>query len=263
VSDLDGMAGLTAALAKAQAAFPTIVREKEVDSRSYKFKYAPLDVVLAAVRGPLSANGLAISQLLDGDDIVTLLLHEGGGRLEGRVPLPYKSGDTIQALGSAITYMRRYAIQAILGIAAEEDDDGDRASKAGNKLTDGKAAPEPSVQEIAGGLIGVVSIGRSAPVDGEIRPTPDGPAVGFVLGEGAAKVQVVARGDLAQKLAPVLPSIVGRRVQVYGPITVETMRVGKFDRKFPRLGLAQIKTEDWVMPRVEAESTPLFPDEAA
>jgi hypothetical protein len=252
----DGLGPLAAALSKAQAAFPAILREKEVPTRSYTFKYAPLDVVLAAVREPLSKNGLAIAQILDGDDLVTLLLHEGGGRLEGRAPLPYKNGDTIQALGSAITYMRRYALQAILGIAAEEDDDGDRASKAKPR---GEPEPEPSVRESAGGLLGIVSLGKSAPVDGELRETPDGWSVGFVLGEGRERVQVVARGDWAQSLAPLLPTIVGQRVQVYGPVSVETMRVGKFDRTFSRLGLVQIKTDDWTMPPAKDAET-LFPD---
>jgi hypothetical protein len=251
----DGLGPLAAALSKAQAAFPAIVREKEVDSRAYTFKYAPLDAVLAAVREPLSQNGLAIAQILDGDDLVTLLLHEGGGRLEGRAPLPYKNGDTIQALGSAITYMRRYALQAILGIAAEEDDDGDRASKAKPRS---EPEPEPSVRESEGGLLGIVSLGKSAPVDGELRETPDGWSVGFVLGEGREKVQVVKTGDWAQSLAPLLPTIVGQRVQVYGPVSVETMRVGKFDRTFSRLGLVQIKTDDWTMP--PAASPPLWPN---
>jgi hypothetical protein len=252
-----GLGPLAAALSKAQAAFPQILRDKEVDSRSYKFKYAPLDAVLAAVREPLSQNGLAIAQILDGDDLVTLLLHEGGGRLEGRAPLPYKNGDTIQALGSAITYMRRYALQAILGIAAEEDDDGDRASKAKPR---GEPEPEPSVRQSEGGLLGIASLGKTAPVDGELRETPEGWSVGFVLGEGRERVQVVARGDWAQSLAPLLPTIVGQRVQVYGPVSVETMRVGKFDRTFSRLGLVHIKTDDWSLRA--PETAPLFPDEA-
>jgi hypothetical protein len=260
----DGLGPLAAALSKAQAAFPAILREKEVDSRAYTFKYAPLDAVLAAVREPLSQNGLAIAQILDGDDLVTLLLHEGGGRLEGRAPLPYKNGDTIQALGSAITYMRRYALQAILGIAAEEDDDGDRASKAGSKTAKSvEDVPEPSVRESEGGLIGIASLGKTAPVDGELRQTSDGPSIGFVLGEGREKVQVVARGSLAESLAPVLPLVLGQRVQVYGPVTQETLPPTKsgYVHKFLRVGLVQIKTDDWTMPPAKDAET-LFPDEA-
>ena len=130
----ENLGPLAAALAKAQAEFPPIIRDKEVDSRSYKFKYAPLDKIIEAVRPALSKNGLAITQLLDGQDLVTMLLHESGGFLMGSVPLSHEG--TVQQFGSAITYLRRYALQALLGIAAEEDDDGDAAAKAPPRRVD-------------------------------------------------------------------------------------------------------------------------------
>ena len=122
---------LALALAKAQAAFPAIARDRTVKVQtrtggSYTFNYAPLDTILAAVRGPLAANELAISQLIDGTDLVTMLLHSSGASLSGRAGLPQNG--TVQELGSAITYLRRYSLQAILGIASEEDDDGNAAS---------------------------------------------------------------------------------------------------------------------------------------
>lgn len=123
----DDLGPLAAALAKAQSEFPAIVRDKEVDSRAYKFKYADLSAVISAVRPALAKNGLAFAQLLDGDDLVTMLLHESGAVLSGRVALPREG--TVQQLGSAITYLRRYALQAVLGVAAEEDDDGESAAK--------------------------------------------------------------------------------------------------------------------------------------
>ena len=129
------------------------------------------------------------------------------------------------------------------------------------KADDGKNAAEPSVRESEGGLIGVASLGKAAPVDGELRETPAGWSVGFVIGEGREKVQVVAIGEWAQSLAAMIPAIIGQRVQVYGPVTQETMRVGNYDRKFLRLGLVQIKTDDWTMPAPQAETVPLFPDE--
>jgi hypothetical protein len=120
----------------------------------------------------------------------------------------------------------------------------------------------PSVEEKEGGLIGIASLGRSAPVDGELRETPTGMSIGFVLGEGREKVQVVAHGDLASIIAPLFKDFLGQRVQVYGPVTMETMRVGNFDRKFPRLALIQIKTTEFVLPaKAEAVPEPLFPDE--
>jgi hypothetical protein len=121
---------LAAALAKAQTQFATVTRDKTVTVQtktggSYKFSYAPLDTILGAVRGPLSENGLALVQMLDDGALETTLIHESGASLTGRIALPNSSD--IQGLGSAITYLRRYAIQAMLGIAAEEDDDGNHA----------------------------------------------------------------------------------------------------------------------------------------
>lgn len=156
---------LAGALARAQAAFPTIPRDREVTvtsrktGTSYKFKYAPLDTILAAVRKPLSDNGLALSQLLDGPDLVTLLMHESGETLSGRMPLP--PHEDVQGLGSAITYLRRYAIQALLGIAAEEDDDGNGA--AGNKA---KVTPRPPQSPRP--LRPVAAVAESGPSEADI-----------------------------------------------------------------------------------------------
>lgn len=140
---------LAAALAKAQTAFPTVTRSKTVRVQTktggaYTFSYAPLDVIIDAVRKPLADNGLAIAQLIDRDELVTMLLHESGAALTGRAALP--NSIDVQAFGSAITYLRRYAIQALLGIAAEEDDDGNHS--AGNaaenapRATGKPAAPQ-------------------------------------------------------------------------------------------------------------------------
>ena len=120
--------------------------------------------------------------------------------------------------------------------------------------------PEPSVRESEGGLIGVASLGKP-PVDGELRETPEGWALGFVLGEGRERVQIVARGDLAEALAVVLPTFMGQRVQCYGPVTQESMVVKGRDVKFLRMALVQIKTDEWTLP-ARPDTIPLFPDEA-
>lgn len=140
-----GMGALASALSKAQAAYPAIPRDREVEVQTrtggkYKFKYAPLDTILNAVRGPLSENGLAVTQLIDGQELVTMLLHESGASLTSKMALPHGDG-TAQALGSAITYLRRYSLQAMLGIAAEDDDDGKAGTAAGMTTT-----PRPQQQ---------------------------------------------------------------------------------------------------------------------
>lgn len=130
-------------------------------------------------------------------------------------------------------------------------------SKSGEAVAD----KPPTVEQTEGGLIGIASLGKSAPVDGERRDTPQGPSIGFVIGEGKDKVQVVAYGDLASALTTVLPDVIGQRVQVYGPVGMETMRVGTFDRRFPRVTLERIVAPDWTLPAVEATPEPLWTPE--
>jgi ERF superfamily len=122
---------LAAALAAAQGEFPSIPRNKEVKTGSYSFSYAPLDTILAACRPVLAKHQLALVQLLEhngnGPAIRTELRHASGGVIGASFPLP---GDpqSPQQLGSLLTYMRRYAISALLGIAGDEDDDGQQAA---------------------------------------------------------------------------------------------------------------------------------------
>jgi len=128
---LEAEAALSTALAKAQGEFPPIPRTAEVKTASYSFRYAPLDAILGAVRPVLSQNGLALVQLLDRDldgrpMLRTELRHAEGAQIGAGFPLP-KIPDTPQQLGSLLTYLRRYAIVAILGIAPDEDDDAQTA----------------------------------------------------------------------------------------------------------------------------------------
>lgn len=128
----ESITNLAAALAKAQAEFPAIPRDRtvEVTTRAggkYKFAYAPLDTIMEKIRPTLKANGLAFMQSLNGESLTTTLLHTSGEWLASD-PMPVRVADSgPQAFGSAITYARRYAITAMLGIVTEEDDDGNAA----------------------------------------------------------------------------------------------------------------------------------------
>jgi hypothetical protein len=116
-------------LVKAQSEFSVI--PKGADNPFFKSKYAALPDVVVAATPILSRNGLAISQLVtnvDGRDaLTTVLLHESGQFISSTAPLHLVKNDP-QAHGSAITYMRRYAYMAILGLVADEDEDGNAAS---------------------------------------------------------------------------------------------------------------------------------------
>jgi len=143
---------LAGALAKAQGAFESIGRTREVKvslktGGSYTFAYAPLDEVLRAVRPAMAANGLALVQTIadgaEGRTMTTTLIHESGEFIASTTTLPGQAS-TAQEFGSQVTYMRRYAIVSILGVVAEEDDDGNAA--AGNDWSSQRREPPASRQ---------------------------------------------------------------------------------------------------------------------
>jgi ERF superfamily protein len=129
-----GKTELIKALIAFQGSCPPVPFDKvgQVGPRTYG--YASLNAILSAVRGPLSAAGLGVTQAFDGNGcLVTTLHHVAGGSIESKMPLNLQ-GLTMQQAGSAITYSKRYALAALLLIGSEEDDDGDAATAARNGL---------------------------------------------------------------------------------------------------------------------------------
>jgi hypothetical protein len=236
---------LALSLSKAQAAFPPIVRDKEVAVRSYSYKYAPLDAILAAVREPLATNGLAIAQLLEGADLLTLLLHESGASLSARTPLPPWEG--VQQYGSMVTYIRRYALTAMLGIATEDDDDGEAAAKPrARRDTSGPArnTSGPVGQDAHGGMIGFASAGKGD-ADMHLRMTPTGHVLAFRLTEalgGTKGFKVLATNSLAEKLAAVADKIEGQRVTAWGSFSEEVFEKDGKTIPYRVLHLERIET---------------------
>lgn len=93
----------------------------------FKSKYAPLDAIIEATRPVLNKHGLAVMQqpvFADGAaGVETTILHKAGHSTSSVLMLPLKD-QSPQGVGSAITYARRYSLAAVLGIASEDDDDG-------------------------------------------------------------------------------------------------------------------------------------------
>ena len=122
----------------------------------FKSKYAPLSEVINTTKELMHKHGLSCLQSPSGDGehivITTLLMHSSGEWIEGE-PLVLKADKvTAQGAGSAITYGRRYALSAILGIASEEDDDANHAT--GNKPAeikqlDPKSSNKPEVNWVS------------------------------------------------------------------------------------------------------------------
>ena len=130
---------LAVALSKAQAAIENVSKDKQ----GYGYKYADLASCLAALKKPLADNGLSVSQLVNQDKdgkqlLVTLLIHESGQWLKSilcieSVIVKNKKGEvtgnSLQQLGAGLTYARRYALSAIVGLTQEDDDAQSVSSK--------------------------------------------------------------------------------------------------------------------------------------
>jgi len=126
-------ARIAAALAKFQADLPTVtkgqtaeVKSKDGDRLLYKYKYADLADLSAAVLPKLAAQGIAWTCPTVVDDAGRLILrgrliHSSGEQLDAVWPLPSTADSKV--LGGAVTYGRRYLLSTLTGVAAEEDND--------------------------------------------------------------------------------------------------------------------------------------------
>lgn len=124
---------LAGALVKAQSTLKPAIKDSV--NPFFDSKYADLAAVMDACREALTANGLAVSQHVDleGDavGVTTMLLHTSGQWLASRAAAKPAKVDP-QGVGSAVTYLRRYGLMAVVGIAVE-DDDGEAATGRGTK----------------------------------------------------------------------------------------------------------------------------------
>lgn len=125
---------LAVALAKAQSEMKNATLNKT--NPHFRSKYADLAGIRDAVTPALAKNGIAVTQCIEiyGEMTVvaTKLMHSSGEMIESRFPIMADVSKP-QAIGSAITYARRYSLSAICGISADEDDDGNAAQEAGGK----------------------------------------------------------------------------------------------------------------------------------
>lgn len=125
----ESIKAIAPALLKAQKAIKAAL--KDATNPHFKSKYADLSSVVDAVKGPLNDAGITFMQGVEdaenGVAVETMLLHESGEWLSSTIKIPASKQDA-QGYGSATTYARRYGLQAMCGVPAE-DDDGNAASK--------------------------------------------------------------------------------------------------------------------------------------
>ena len=118
-------------IAKALLLFHSKVQKiaKSEDNPFFKSKYADLPAVLESIQQPLQESGLCFVQFPEENSLTTLLMHAESGEYMQATYNLHAEKITPQGLGSAITYARRYALGAILGLNTDKDDDGNKASE--------------------------------------------------------------------------------------------------------------------------------------
>lgn len=130
------IAQIAAAIVGAQADMPRV--PKSAENPFFKSRYADLAGIIETAQPILAAHGLGVVQSADCDGDVaaveTMLLHTSGEWISSRTVLKPVKPDP-QGMGSAITYARRYAYMAIVGMASDDDD--------GNAASETKVRPSP------------------------------------------------------------------------------------------------------------------------
>jgi len=115
-------------LFKSLAAFQQEVPVIHKGTQGYGYSYADLPKIFEVINPLLQKHGLGFTQLINGQQIVTVLFHsESGEQIDSQTDIPQgvqlKGMNDFQVLGSAITYLRRYALSSILGIVTDKDVD--------------------------------------------------------------------------------------------------------------------------------------------
>lgn len=115
-------------LFKSLASFQQEVPVIHKGTQGYGYSYADLPKIFETINPLLKKHGLGFTQLINGDKLATVLFHvESGESIESNTDIPQgvqlKGMNDFQVLGSAITYLRRYALSSILGLVTDKDTD--------------------------------------------------------------------------------------------------------------------------------------------
>lgn len=144
---------LATALSKCQGEITPAIKDSK--NPFFKSSYADLNSVWSVCREPLSKHGLAVIQTIDKDEtsaliLITTLVHSSGQWIRSKSPIPLLKSDP-QAMGSSLTYMRRYSLSAIVGISTDNDDDGEAAMNRNGEKEKPKGKEKPKAEVITKG----------------------------------------------------------------------------------------------------------------
>lgn len=171
---------LATALCKAQSEMKFAV--KDAANPFFKSRYADLASVIEAVKLPFANNGISFVQGTDFEDtaviIETMLMHSSGEWLSSRLKMQPVKNDP-QSVGSAITYGKRYGLQAIAGVPSDDDDGNAATHQSAPTAKPAPAKPMPAKVKEAAAAIKTHAKGTISgdPLEGDLTGIgPDRPA---------------------------------------------------------------------------------------
>lgn len=193
---------IASALSKAQSEMKPASKDSE--NPFFHSKYSDLESCWEVARGPLTKHGLSLTQVpgisVDGKPLLeTMLMHSSGQFILGEMPLTPVKADP-QSMGSIISYFRRYALSAMLGVVSGgEDDDGNQAQ--------GRPAAPPAQRPVFEGV-------RNPGWQKEPATTPQKRRLWAMAKElGYEEVDVRAVADASLKRADSLKSVTKGEIQ--------------------------------------------------
>ena len=151
ITHSEQITNLASALLKAQRDIGAAT--KGAKNPFFKSSYADLGAVIEAIKEPLNRNGITFLQAVDsfpqasdhGDAVIdTILLHESGQYLSTRTPIFCAKPNDPQAFGSGVTYSKRYALQALLGLPTADDDGEGAMGRQGNGNVSKRSKAKPT-----------------------------------------------------------------------------------------------------------------------
>ena len=217
----------------------------------FKSKFADLTGVLEEVLPILAKNDLVLIQTIGGEDsnptLDTIIAHAPSGQsIKSTAPLFCKQ-PTSQELGSAITYMRRYSLMAIIGVSTvEEDDDGQKASIPGpqarpntqSQVRQPQPMIRPSTEQVKNAIAGVPNA-----IPKELPNMAPGQSQGKLTDKQIARLYAISRTkwtkqqviDFCQSFYKTIPELLTKQqydeacdfVGKNGPTTQEFKQLSK------------------------------------
>lgn len=118
---------LTPAIFALQGRLKPVGRSKVVKTGKYEFRYAPLDSIMEYITPIMQAEKLVLLQAVNQDVLTTRIMHESGQWIESATHLN-RDHANMQGFGGEVTYKRRYALSALIGLVSDDDNDAPRHS---------------------------------------------------------------------------------------------------------------------------------------